>query len=415
MTRGILLCWVGATMTAAIPATAQTDGRSESATDALRAKAHAAIAKAETSLIELRRDIHRHPELSGNEERTAAVVADRLRALGLDVRTGVGGHGLIGVLRGAAPGPVVAYRADMDAIASTAPDPVDFVSETPGVRHGCGHDVHTTIAVGIATALASVRDDLPGTVVFIFQPAEETAEGAAAMIEDGALGDPRPEAILALHCAPLEVGQIAGSRGLILPGLDVIRVDLSGDGDLQAAARYCADVLSGVNVPPGTAGVGEFVLAAGERSRPDGSGGWTCVGIVRASSEARHAEARAGIEAGIDAMDVPGVSHRLTVTEYAVPPTLNDSSLVDRVNPALRAAIGDDNLIMIEETTPFFSEDFSHFQREIPGAMYFLGVSNAAKGINGMPHDPSFAVDEAAIAVGARAMTDAILTIAVGE
>jgi amidohydrolase len=135
-------------------------------------------------LIEVRRDIHRHPEVSGQEERTAWIVAERLRGSGLEVATGVGGHGVVGILRGGKPGPTVAYRADMDAVYSNAPDPVPFASETPGVRHICGHDIHTTVALGVAEALTAIRDELPGTVKFIFQPAEENIQGAYAMIED---------------------------------------------------------------------------------------------------------------------------------------------------------------------------------------------------------------------------------------
>ena len=161
-----------------------------------------ALEEAREDLIEVRRDIHRHPEASGQEERTAALVADRLRALGLEVETGVGGHGVVGVLRGGQPGPVVAYRADMDAVRDNSPDPVPFRSELPGVRHICGHDIHTTVALGVAVALSAVRDELPGTVKFVFQPAEENIQGAKAMIEDGVLEDPAPSAIFAVHTAP---------------------------------------------------------------------------------------------------------------------------------------------------------------------------------------------------------------------
>ena len=129
----------------------------------------------------------------------------------------------MGILRGGQPGPVVAYRADMDAVRDNSPDPVPFRSELPGVRHICGHDIHTTVALGVAVALSAVRDELPGTVKFVFQPAEENIQGAKAMIEDGVLEDPAPSAIFAVHTAPLEVGQIGSVEGLGLPGLDIIR------------------------------------------------------------------------------------------------------------------------------------------------------------------------------------------------
>ncbi len=151
-------------------------------------------------LIELRRDLHRHPEIAGQEERTAKVIAERLKKLGLEVTTGVGGHGVVAVLKGGQPGGVVGFRADMDATLSMMPDPVaEIASVTPGVRHICGHDVHVAVGVGVAEALAALRDELPGTVKFLFQPAEENATGAKAMVADGALGAPTPEAIFTVH------------------------------------------------------------------------------------------------------------------------------------------------------------------------------------------------------------------------
>ena len=146
-----------------------------------------ALAENETSLIDFRRHLHRFPEIAGEEQNTSAAIATRMKQSGLEVRTGVGGYGVVAVLKGKRPGPVVAYRADMDAIASTGPDPVPFSSEDPAIRHGCGHDMHVAIAVGIAETLAGFRDEMQGTVVFYFQPAEETAAGAAAMIADDAM------------------------------------------------------------------------------------------------------------------------------------------------------------------------------------------------------------------------------------
>ncbi|MBK5099343.1 MAG: M20/M25/M40 family metallo-hydrolase, partial [Gemmatimonadetes bacterium] len=151
----------------------------------LQAAVDSRLFETRDELIEVRRDIHRHPEVSGREERTAGVVAGRLRALGLDVRTDVGGHGVVAVLRGSHPGPIVAFRADMDAVASRDPDPVDFASTVEGVRHICGHDIHTTVGLALAEGMAAIRDQLAGSVMLIFQPAEENATGARAMLEDG--------------------------------------------------------------------------------------------------------------------------------------------------------------------------------------------------------------------------------------
>src|SRR5262245_21216495 len=161
----------------------------------LQSRIDAFVRAHEASFIAVRRDIHQHPETSGNEVRTAKLVADRLRSLGLDVRTSVGGHGVVGILKGGRPGRFIAYRADMDAVASNAQDPASFPSLVPGVRHICGHDVHVAIALGLAETLTSVRASLPGRVMFIFQPAEERATGARAMIDDGLFTSDRPVVI----------------------------------------------------------------------------------------------------------------------------------------------------------------------------------------------------------------------------
>src|SRR5438874_6470122 len=166
--------------------------------------AHAAEAMRE-QLVAQRRDFHQHPELSNREERTSRVVAERLRAIGLeDIKTGVGRYGVTALLKGAKPGPVVAVRADMDALPIQEVNDVPYKSLTPGVKHACGHDAHTTIELGVAEILSKMRDQIHGSVKFLFQPAEENPppgqeSGASYMIKEGALGNPRPLAIFGLH------------------------------------------------------------------------------------------------------------------------------------------------------------------------------------------------------------------------
>jgi len=373
-----------------------------------------ALARNEQSLIAFRRDIHRHPELSGQEVRTAEVIAERMKKAGLEVKTGIGGNGVVAILKGGRPGPVVAYRADMDAIPTTGPDPVEFRSENEGVRHGCGHDMHVTIAVGIAEALATVRDELPGTAVFIFQPSEENGEGAAAVIKDGALENPRPSAIFAVHCAPLEVGVLGSTQGMLLGGLDVVRVRLTGDGDLDAVAEAVAGVFSGVNTvnmgTPQVQGETDFTMAGIFRSGPAEDGNGTMlVGMVRCSSDERHDAARAVIEKQVDAITADSVTIAMEYSKYMIPPTINDPELVAHGNAVIAALAGPDAIYPLEGVVPFFSEDFSQFQQHIPGAMYFLGVSNTPRGIMGLPHSPMFVADEGAIKFGARAMSAVLL------
>jgi metal-dependent amidase/aminoacylase/carboxypeptidase family protein len=355
-------------------------------------------------LIEVRRDIHRHPEISGEEERTAGVVAERLRSLGLEVQTGVGGHGVVGVLVGGKPGPIVAYRADMDAVYSNAPDPVPFTSETPGVRHICGHDIHTTVALGIAEALTAIRDELPGTVKFIFQPAEENIQGAIAMIEDGVLEDPAPQAIFAFHSAPLEVGQIGSVEGPALPGLDQVTVTLRGAGDLSDAARDYARAISAVSTGADVAPA-DYVLAmvGGPHVDPE-RGGRVITGMVRAGSPAARARAKEGIAERLAALSRDGVSYELAYEEQVLPDMVNEPDLVRSTLAAIRSVVGPEGLLEINQITPYFGEDFAYFQQQIPGAMYWLGVSNSAAGSTGMPHSPDFVADEESIVVGAQAM-----------
>ncbi len=358
-------------------------------------------------LIEVRRDLHRHPEVSGQEQRTAGVVAERLRAFGLEVQTGVGGHGVVGLLRGGQPGPVVAFRADMDAVYSSAPDPVSFASETPGVRHICGHDIHTTVGLALAGMLAAVREDLPGSVKFIFQPAEENIQGAWAMIEDGALEDPAPDVIFAYHTAPLEVGQIGSVEGPALPGLDRVTVRVHGDGDLEAAARTYARAVSSVNTGQAVAPE-DFVGAMLGPPRPGPDGDWAVGGMVRAGSPKARARAEKAIREELAAVRLEGVSYEFTYEAQALPDMVNDPELVRSTLETIRAVVGD-GLLEVNEITPYFSEDFAWFQQKVPGAMYWLGVSNSALGTVGMPHSPNYVADEESIFVGAKVMAAIVI------
>src|SRR5947209_1879023 len=196
--------------------------------------AHAAEAMRE-QLVAQRRDFHMHPELSNREERTSRVVAERLRALGLtDIKTGVGKYGVTALLVGSKPGPVVAVRADMDALPIQEVNDVPYKSLVPGVKHACGHDLHTTVELGVAEILSKMREEVHGTVKFIFQPAEEGAPageegGAKLLIKEGALENPRPQAIFALHTNPAqEVGTIGYHVGPAMASSDTFSVIIRG-------------------------------------------------------------------------------------------------------------------------------------------------------------------------------------------
>jgi metal-dependent amidase/aminoacylase/carboxypeptidase family protein len=379
-------------------------------------------------LIEVHRDLHQHPELSGQEERTARVVAERLRGLGLEVRTGVGGHGVVGLLRGGRPGPVVAYRADMDAVTSEAADPVAYRSQTPGVRHICGHDLHTTVALGIAEALASIRDELPGSVKLIFQPSEENGQGAQAMIDDGALEDPAPQAIFALHTTPLAVGQLGSKEGLLLPARNFVSMTFSGQGDLEGAATAGAEMLAAVTrigapgAPGGPETLGGVPLAndfiVGQPFRSESAAEenqWIFQGMLSTSSSDNLEQAKSQIAAGVAALALDEVAVELAFQDRVIPGAFNDAALVRRTNETIRSLVGDEGLVTMPGAVPFFSEDFGHFQDRVPGAMYWLGVSNLERGIAGLPHSPEFVADEEAIFVGARTMAGVLVGYLEGE
>jgi metal-dependent amidase/aminoacylase/carboxypeptidase family protein len=362
-------------------------------------------------LIELRRDLHRHPEISGQEERTAKVLAERLEKLGLEVTTGVGGHGIVAVLVGGKPGGVVGFRADMDATLSMMPDPItEIASVTPGVRHICGHDVHLAVGIGVAEALATLKADLPGTVKFLFQPAEENATGAKAMVAEGALDTPVPEAIFTVHTYPMPVGQLGAVEGVTLVGRDFATVRIEGDGDRKAASKAIAETLTAattLELPatfPEMAAMplpaGDFALVQVLRSSPEG-----VTAQVTVPGESSRKKARADIENRLAALELEGIDLALDYQPKGMAGVYSDPELVRASYDAIRAALGDDGLVAdAPGGGPIFSEDFGSFLEEIPGAMFWLGVANPKKGISGMPHAPDHAVDEAAIEVGAKAM-----------
>src|SRR5918999_913719 len=201
-------------------------------------------------LVEQRRDFHMHPELSNREERTGRVVAERLKALGLDeIKTGVARHGVVALLKGAKPGPVVAVRADMDALPINETIDVPYKSRNPGVKHACGHDVHTTVGLGVAEVLSKMREEIGGTVKFIFQPAEEGAPageegGARQMVKEGAMENPRPAAIFGLHTLPsIEAGQIAYHSGPAMASSDKIYLTIRGKGAHGAQPHNGVDAI----------------------------------------------------------------------------------------------------------------------------------------------------------------------------
>ena len=377
-------------------------------------------ARLDEEMIALRREIHRHPELAGEERRTAALVAEQLRAAGLEVTTGVGGHGVVAVLDGSADGPTVAYRADMDAVdarVNVLPIPrsglvfdEDFASRVPGVAHLCGHDLHTAIGVGVARALAQGTEPVRGRLVFVFQPAEEPLRGARRMLDSGLVQRLAPREFYAVHCSPFPTGTIAVSPGHGLPGLDRIRIVLPG-GDDAAAAAVAAQVarLATVEFPRS---IDDYHARFHALLAPE----------IAATMQESVCVAHEIVPPGIDVLlrvwpqeRLPGVRARIEQLAAAAgghvesagdpfPALVNSAELSTAAGRYLSTALGPESVGWARASWPFNCEDFALFLDEAPGALFYLGVADTATGINGAPHAPDFAADERAIGHGVRAM-----------
>lgn len=366
----------------------------------------------EDDLIALRREIHRHPEPAGEERNTAGLVAEQLRAAGLDVTTGVGGHGVLAVLDGSADGPTLLYRADMDAVdvrynALPLPrsGPVfdeDFTSRAPHVAHLCGHDLHTAIGVGIARTLAQDLARVRGRVVFVFQPAEEPLQGARAMLKTGLIQELAPHESYALHCAPFPAGTITVSPGHGLPGVDNIRIVRPGTtvgsevakldtaAFPQSVAEYQARFHAVLN--PETQ---ESVSVVQWTEPPD-----IANVMLKVWPQERFPELRARIERLAE--EAGGR------VEYPYgdpfPAMVNSVDLSTAAGQFLSESLGPETVLWGRASWPFNCEDFALFLNEAPGSMFYLGVANPETGMNGAPHTLDFAADEQAIAHGVRAM-----------
>ncbi|BCK66798.1 amidohydrolase [Streptomyces libani subsp. rufus] len=367
----------------------------------------AEVVRLNRGLIELRRDLHRHPEGPGQEQRTAGVVAQELRAAGLAVTTGVGGHGVVGILRGSRPGRTVAYRADMDAV-----PPKDIVGGGPAPAHLCGHDVHTTVAVGVAQVLARLRGQLAGTVVFLFQPAEENLSGARALLDTGVLERTRVAEIHALHCGPFPVGRFAVTPGFGMPGQDKAEVTASGPDAPDVARRLAAEIgaLATVQLPQTPADLERIVADAQTPHGPLAE----FVAVRARAQEAkvsvsyrcwppeRYLEVRQDVRRLATSHPGAGLSFPAEPFPAMVCPERDARVLSHH----LRRTLGRDAVTELHAAFPPFSgEDFALYLDRVPGTFTFLGVrAPGAPVTTSYPHYPDFAPDERAISVGVRAM-----------
>ncbi|MDP2471096.1 MAG: amidohydrolase [Candidatus Palauibacterales bacterium] len=382
-------------------------------------------------VIAWRRDLHQNPELGNREFRTAGVVADHLRSLGLDeVRTGVAHTGVVGILRGGRRGPVVGLRADMDALPVRELTDLPFAStvtaeyngEEVGVMHACGHDVHTAVLMGVATILADMRNEIPGTVVFLFQPAEEGAPhgeegGAELMIAEGAVESPRPDAYFGLHTAPFPTGLLGWRSGDVMASADEFTITVIGRQTHGATPEAGIDpivvaaqiVLALQTIPSRqVAALDPVVISVG---KIEGGVRFNIIpdtvrlsGTIRtldpAVQEAVHAKISLTAE---KVAESAGARATVEIRRY-YPVTRNDPDLVAASLPSLRRVVGEGGLIEIPPL--MVAEDFSFFARQAPGFYFQLGVNAPGVGYGeaASNHSPQFFVNEDAIGIGVRAI-----------
>jgi amidohydrolase len=384
-------------------------------------------------VIEWRRDFHQHPELGNSETRTAGIVAEHLKKLGIEVRTGVAHTGVVGILKGGKPGPVVALRADMDALPVTEAVDVPFKSkatstyrgETVGVMHACGHDSHTAILMGTAQALASMRQELPGTVVFLFQPAEEgtpdgTRGGAWLMLKEGVFDLPRPDAAFGLHVfSTLTVGKIGYRSGPFMAAADRFRIVVKGEqthgsrpwggvDPIVAASQIVLGlqtlVSRQIDITRNPAVVSVGAIKGGIRNNiiPDSV---EMIGTFRTFDPAVRQQIIDGItRTARDIAAASGATAEVEIGDDNYPVTVNDAKLTERMLPSLERAAGPGKVIEIPYVTG--AEDFSFIGERVPSLFFFVGITPAGTDASRAPsnHSPKFYIDESGLELGLRAM-----------
>lgn len=378
------------------------------------------VAEITPLVVEVRRQIHAYPELANREERTGRLVAETLRRLGLtEIKTGVAHHGVVALIRGKQPGPVIALRADMDALPIQEETGLAYASKIPGQMHACGHDAHTAMLLGAAGVLVRLRERLPGTVKLIFQPAEEGVPpgeegGARLMIAQGVLEDPRVDAIFGMHVnVELPTGKIGYRAGTLMAAVDRFRVAIVGK---QA---HAAMPWAGIDPIVASAHVITAVQTIASRTVDAREPVVVSFGIIRAGEAWNIIPQRVELEGTIRTHNPAvrklavesferivsqvaaglGATAEIEMHDYG-PPVWNDPQLLALLKPALSQAVGADNLVEIPPVMG--GEDFAHYAQIVPGLYIYLGVRNEAVGAIYPVHTPYFRIDEAALPIGVK-------------
>jgi amidohydrolase len=391
----------------------------------------ARTAAVEQEMLGWRRQLHQQPELSNRETETAKFIAATLRTIGLEPRTGVARHGVVAVLRGGKPGPVIALRSDMDGLPVTEDSGLPFASKAKGefegrpvgVMHACGHDTHMAMLLATARILTGMKDQLRGSVVFIFQPAEESVPenerpaGAELMVKEGVLKDPAVDAIFGLHVfANLPTGQVAWRSGAMMAAADSFEIVVRGRQTHGAAPWAGVDpIVIGAQIvtslqtivsrqvditsQPAIVTVGQFEAGVRNNIIPDSA---RLVGTIRTFDAAMREDIHARVRRTAGAIAEAGGATVDVRINPGYPVTVNSPALTERMLPGLRTLLGDK---LAEGAKITGAEDFSYYQQQVPGLFLLLGITPPDQvGKAAQNHSPKFFVDEAALLTGVRTL-----------
>ncbi len=365
----------------------------------------------------LRTRIHRYPELGYEELQTSDIVASVLADLGIEMRRGIAGTGIVGLISGSAPGPVVALRADMDALPVTEKTGAPYASTRPGIMHACGHDGHTAMLLGAAAVLSSMKGILPGSLKLIFQPGEEAGGAAERMVSEGALADPNVQLIYGVHIWPtIESGKVAVPCGMCMASSTAVHITVKGRGGHCGMPHKSIDALTVANqiinmiqiivsrlvdpVEPVVVNIGS--VRAGERRNVIADEAEISASIRTFSNDTRDSIERWIEKIVASVSEVFGAEHRVQFI-HLVPPLINDEYASDIARSAVKACVGPDS-VEDRQRPEMTGEDFAFYLEHIPGALVLVGSRDEEKGFTELLHSPRMDFDSRPLAVGCQVL-----------
>jgi amidohydrolase len=369
----------------------------------------------------LRRDFHRFPELGFQESRTSGIVASELAKFGVEVSTGIGGTGVVGLIQGKGPGSVVLVRFDMDALPIIEESDVEYASKNPGVMHACGHDGHVAIGLTVARLLCSHRDEFSGTVKLVFQPAEEGLGGAQRMIAERVLESPRPDISLALHLwNERPVGWIGVTTGPTMAAAEIFKITIIGKGGHGAVPNLAVDpILASANVITSlqsivARNVSPLQTAVISVCSVHGGEAFNVIppvvemqGTIRTFEPTVRMAVLERFNRIIDGIASSFGCQAVIDVQSITPAVINDQQIAERVQKIAASILP--NAEISREFRTMGSEDMAFMMEEIPGCYFFVGSSNAERGLNSPHHHPRFDIDENALPIGVALMAGVVI------